>query len=158
MSVSKRVNTVISALSLTLSLAITSVAASENLSTASLIQDVEQRQTAFSQIDKQQKQINKALGNSTPNWQQLEVQSAELTAHSASLQTLFVPGSQSGSKAKDKVWDDNMKFKAALTKMDNSFIKMDGAIKQQDKYAAKDALKEANKTCRNCHRQYRSRW
>ncbi|MDX2320838.1 MAG: cytochrome c [Moritella sp.] len=158
MSVSKRVNTIISALSLTLSLAITSVAASDNVLTVSLIQDVEQRQTAFSEIDKQQKQINKALGDSAPDWQQLEVLSAALTANSALLQQLFVPESQLNSKAKDKVWDDNMKFKAALTKMDSNFIKMDNAIKQQDKDTAKAALKQANSTCRNCHRQYRSRW
>ena len=162
MPVSKRVNRVISALSLTLPLifgfAITSVAASENVSTASLIQDMAQRQSAFSEIEKQQKQINKALGNSTPNWQQLDVLSTALTANSASLQHLFVPGSQLDSKAKDKVWDDNMKFKAALAKMDNNFIKMNTAIKQQDKDTAKDALKQANNTCRSCHRQYRSRW
>lgn len=73
-------------------------------------------------------------------------------------QHLFVQGSQLDSKAKDKVWDDNMQFKAALDKMNNSFIKMDSAIQQQDKNTAKDALKQANNTCRNCHRQYRSRW
>ncbi|PKH08125.1 cytochrome c [Moritella sp. Urea-trap-13] len=158
MSVSKRVNAIITALSLTFSLVITSVAASENILTASLIQDVEQRQAAFSQIETQQKQIDKALGKSSPNWQQLEVLSSELAANSASLQHLFVSGSQFDSKAKGKVWDDNMQFKAALEKMNNSFIKMDTAIQQQDKRTAKDALKQANNTCRNCHRQYRSRW
>ncbi|WP_017220535.1 c-type cytochrome [Moritella dasanensis] len=158
MSVPTRVNTVITALSLTFSLAITSAAASESTLTASLIQDVEQRQAAFSQIEKQQKQIDKALGNSSTDWSQLEVLSADLTVNSASLQHLFVQGSQLDSKAKDKVWDDNIQFKAALDKMNNSFIKMDSAIQQQDKNTAKDALKQANNTCRNCHRQYRSRW
>lgn len=142
-------------LAITFSLVITSVSAAES---TSLIQDVEQRQTAFSQIEKQQKKIDKALGKSVPDWQQLEAVSAELTANSASLQSLFVPGSQLDSKAKEKVWDDNIKFKSALAKMDANFIKMNTAIQQQDKNTAAEALEQANKTCRNCHRQYRSRW
>lgn len=145
-------------LSILFSLAITSVAAAESTLSTSLTHDVEQRQTAFSQIEKQQKQIDKALGKSVPDWQQLKAVSAELTANSASLQSLFVLGSQLDSKAKEKVWDDNMKFKAALAKMDANFIKMNSAIQQKDKNTAEEALEQANNTCRNCHRQYRSRW
>ncbi|QUM80069.1 MULTISPECIES: cytochrome c [unclassified Moritella] len=158
MQVSQQINKFIAALSITLGLASMSVQASEKMSVEQGIQDVEQRQNAFSEIDEQQEQIEDLLDDNNNNWQQLITLSTALNANSSSLQHLFVAGSQPGSKAKDKVWNDNDKFKAALTKMDNSFIKMDRAIKQQDKYAAKDALKEANKTCRNCHRQYRSRW
>lgn len=166
MPISKRVNTLITALSITISITISltlglttlSVQASDGVSAETKIRDVEMRQHAFSQIETQQKQINKALGKSSPDWQQLEILSADLIANSATLQHLFVPGSQSGSKAKDKVWDNNIKFKSTLAKMDNSFISMDHAIQQQDKSIAKNALKQANNTCKNCHRQYRSRW
>lgn len=157
MPVSKRVNTLIAALSLTFGLTAMPAQASDNVSAETKIRDVESRQYAFSQIAKQQKQIDKALGKSSPDWQQLEILSADLIANSASLQHLFVPGSQSGSKAKSKVWDNNIKFKGALTKMDNNFVSMGAAIQQQDKGMAKNALKQANNTCRNCHRQYRSR-
>ena len=158
MQVSQQINKFIAALSITLGLASMSVQASEKMSVAQGIQDVEQRQNAFSKIDEQQEQIEDLLDDNNNNWQQLITLSTALNANSSSLQHLFVEGSQPGSKAKDKVWKDNDKFKAALAEMNNRFIKIDGAIKQHDKYAAKDALKEANKTCRNCHRQYRSRW
>lgn len=156
MQISKQVNTLITAI--TFAASIMTAQASETLATEKLEQDVEQRQTAFSQIDEQQEQLDDMLDDSELNWQQLTNVSATLTKNSASLQHLFIPGSQLDSKAKDKVWEENQKFKAALAKMNSSFVMMDDAIKQQDNKAAKSALKQANKTCRNCHRQYRSRW
>lgn len=156
MQVTKRANTLITAL--TFAFTIMTAQASEIVSTEKLDQDVEQRQAAFSQIDKLQEQMDDMLDDDDYNWQQLENVSTALTANSASLQHLFTPGSQLESKAKGKVWDDNQKFKAALAKMDNCFVMMDSAIKQQDIHAAKIALKQANNTCSSCHRQYRSRW
>ena len=156
MQVSKQVNTF--TMTLTFAFTIMTAQASEMLSAEELEQDVVQRQTAFSQIDDQQEQIENMLDDDDYNWQQLENVSSELTANSASLQRLFVPDSQLDSRAKDKVWDENQKFRAALAKMDNSFVMMNNAIKQQDSNAAKNALKQANKTCRSCHRQFRSLW
>lgn len=157
MPISKRVNTFIAVL-FTLGLTTLSVQASESISAEKLKQDIVQRQTAFSHIDKQQEQMAELLNGTEFNWQQLASLSTALNANSSSLQHLFVVGSQSGSKAKGKIWDDNQKFKAALAKMGKSFVLMDNAIKQQDSHAAKTALKQANNTCRSCHRQYRSRW
>lgn len=156
MQVSKRINKVIT--TATLALTIATAQASETISTEQLKQDVAQRQTAFSDIDKQQEKLSKMLNSNNINWQEVNKLSTEITTNSASLQHLFVPGSQLDSKAKDKVWDSNQKFKSALAKMDNSFVMMDNAIKQQDRNAAKSALKQVNNTCRSCHRQYRSRW
>ncbi|QUM77155.1 cytochrome c [Moritella sp. 24] len=154
MQVSKQVATFIT----TLTFAFTIMTAQASDKTPTLEQDVAQRQAAFSQIEELQEKVDSMLDSAIPNWQELENTSASITTSSASLQRLFVSGSQLDSKAKDKVWSDNQKFKAALAKMDNSFVMMDNAIAQQDKSAAKSALKQANKTCRNCHRQYRSRW
>lgn len=158
MQVSKRVKTLLTALSFTLSLTTMSVQAAETESINTQRHDIKTRQHAFSQIDKQQKLIYKGLEKSSSDWAQLAVLSTELTANSGELQHLFIQGSQVDSKAKDAVWDDNIKFKTALAKMDNHFIDMATAIQEQDKHSAKAALKQANNTCRSCHRQYRSRW
>ncbi|WP_158675986.1 c-type cytochrome [Vibrio aquaticus] len=119
---------------------------------------IEQRQDAFSDIESIAKKTDTLLSQSEINWLLIADNSETLKAHSEQLATLFPQGSQSGSKAKNSVWDSPEKFQQLLSKMDEGFQTLYQASLKQDLSAAEDGLETAQGTCRACHRSYRSRW
>ncbi|MGR5076590.1 c-type cytochrome [Photobacterium swingsii] len=121
-------------------------------------QAIAQRQTAFSSIESDLKAASKSTDGQDSDWQQLVLISEQLADHSKALMTLFPEGSQSGSKAKKEVWNKPEKFNALLAQMDTGFQQMHQASEQQNLSELKTGLSQAEKTCRSCHRSYRSRF
>ncbi|USD41753.1 cytochrome c [Vibrio sp. SCSIO 43135] len=121
-------------------------------------QQIEQRQHAFEQVETLVKSANRTLDGSQTDWDKLQATSLELSNHSQALLTLFPAGSQQGSKAKDSVWSKPEKFNQLLLQMDQGFAELYQASQQQNPSLAESGLDSAQKTCKSCHRSYRSRW
>jgi len=121
-------------------------------------QQIEQRQHAFEQVETLVKSANRTLDGSQTDWDKLQATSLELSNHSQALLTLFPAGSQQGSKAKDSVWSKPEKFNQLLLQMDQGFAELYQASQQQSPSLAESGLDSAQKTCKSCHRSYRSRW
>ncbi|MDC5805741.1 cytochrome c [Vibrio europaeus] len=121
-------------------------------------QQIEQRQHAFEQVETLVKSANRTLDGSQTDWDKLQVTSLELKTHSQSLLALFPTGSQQGSKAKESVWSKPEKFNQLLLQMDKGFGQLYQASQQQSPSLAESGLDSAQKTCKSCHRSYRSRW
>ncbi|MDC5812038.1 cytochrome c [Vibrio europaeus] len=121
-------------------------------------QQIEQRQHAFEQVETLVKSSNRTLDGSQTDWDKLQVTSLELKTHSQSLLALFPTGSQQGSKAKESVWSKPEKFNQLLLQMDKGFGQLYQASQQQSPSLAESGLDSAQKTCKSCHRSYRSRW
>ncbi|WP_414932832.1 c-type cytochrome [Vibrio europaeus] len=121
-------------------------------------QQIEQRQHAFEQVETLVKSANRTLDGSQTDWDKLQATSLELKTHSQSLLALFPTGSQQGSKAKENVWSKPEKFNQLLLQMDKGFGQLYQASQQQSPSLAESGLDSAQKTCKSCHRSYRSRW
>ena len=121
-------------------------------------QQIEQRQHAFEKVETLVKSANRTLDGSQTDWDKLQATSLELNNHSQALLTLFPVGSQQGSKAKDSVWSKPEKFNQLLLQMDQGFAELYQASQQQSPSLAESGLDAAQKTCKSCHRSYRSRW
>ncbi|MDC5849924.1 cytochrome c [Vibrio europaeus] len=119
---------------------------------------MEQRQHAFEQVETLVKSANRTLDGSQTDWDKLQATSLELKTHSQSLLALFPTGSQQGSKAKENVWSKPEKFNQLLLQMDKGFGQLYQASQQQSPSLAESGLDSAQKTCKSCHRSYRSRW
>lgn len=118
---------------------------------------VNNRQLAFSSIEKLNKQISSELGNRNPDWQKVEGLSENLVEHGIVLTNSFSV-SDNGGKAKEAVWSKPEKFNQLMLQMNQGFIELQQASVEQDKNKAERGLDAANNTCRACHRTYRSRW
>ncbi|WP_045414992.1 c-type cytochrome [Vibrio owensii] len=119
---------------------------------------IETRQNAFEQIESLSKQADKTLKGSNTDWHALEQIGVELTRHSAQLQQAFPEGSQAESKAKKEVWSKPDNFNRLMLQMDEGFAQLYQAAQNQQVSSAEAGLKQAQSTCRSCHRAYRSRW
>ncbi|WP_037027757.1 c-type cytochrome [Psychromonas aquimarina] len=120
--------------------------------------EIENRQAAFTAIEKYNEQIEEILDQSDSDWVLLEKRSAELVELSNSLTRLFPSGSAENSKAKENIWKNSDDFNKKLSVMQSHYSALEQGIKSKDKSAAEKALKQVNSTCRSCHRSYRSRW
>ncbi|WP_039985902.1 c-type cytochrome [Vibrio owensii] len=119
---------------------------------------IETRQNAFERIESLSKQADKTLKGSNTDWHALEQIGVELTRHSAQLQQAFPEGSQAESKAKKEVWSKPDNFNRLMLQMDEGFAQLYQAAQNQQVSSAEAGLKQAQSTCRSCHRAYRSRW
>lgn len=119
---------------------------------------IDARQHSFSAIEKQAEQLEDALDQDSPNWEEVVAVSEELTLHSTQLRSLFPEGSSEGSKAKETIWEKPEKFNRLMMEMDHGFKDLYQASKNQDLNSAQNGLEQAQDTCNSCHRSYRSRW
>lgn len=118
---------------------------------------VDQRQQAFDTIEKTIEQTEPLISASDIDWTKLEENSAVLASKSASLQDLFPEGSTANSKARAAIWESPEKFNTLLVQLNSGFETMNKGAAGQDLAMVESGLKEAQTTCRNCHRSYRSR-
>jgi|GEM_PF-1381396 len=121
-------------------------------------QQIEQRQQAFEQVETLVKSADRTLDGSDTEWNKLESTSSQLKSHSQALLTLFPAGSQQGSKAKESIWTKSEKFNQLLRQMDKGFEELYLASQQHNLSLAESGLESAQRTCKSCHRSYRSRW
>ncbi|MBW3698186.1 cytochrome c [Vibrio sp. T187] len=146
---------------LTLSLVLTTVASpifSTSVFANAYEAEISQRQTAFSSIEDDLKSASRLLDGKSTDWEALTAVSRELIEHGNTLNESFPEGSQKGSKAKKEVWTSPSKFNTLLAQMDAGFEALYNASAQQDPKQASAGIKQAEKTCKSCHRSYRSRW
>eukprot|EP01029_Cantina_marsupialis_P016140 TRINITY_DN357_c0_g7_i1.p4 TRINITY_DN357_c0_g7~~TRINITY_DN357_c0_g7_i1.p4 ORF type:complete len:141 (+),score=13.38 TRINITY_DN357_c0_g7_i1:104-526(+) len=127
------------------------------MSTIAATEAVDNRQQAFSSIEKLNKQVSSQLGNRNTDWQKVEGLSDNLVEHGLILTNSFAV-SDKGGKAKDAVWSKPEKFNQLMLQMNQGFIELQQASLEQNKSKAERGLDSANNTCRACHRTYRSRW
>ncbi|MGD8110848.1 c-type cytochrome [Vibrio sp. TRT 17S01] len=119
---------------------------------------IEQRQQAFKSIEQQSERVESLLDNHDLQWDEITKASEQLVAHSQSLSGLFPTGSDSNSKAKIEIWQDSEKFHNLLHQMILGFTQLNLGAQNQNQTLSQQGLEAAQKTCRNCHRTYRSRW
>ena len=118
---------------------------------------VNNRQQAFSSIEKLNKQVSSELGNRNTDWKKVEELSGSLVEHGIVLNNSFSE-SDTGGKAKETVWSKPEKFNQLMLQMNQGFTELQQASIEQDLSKAERGLDAANNTCRACHRTYRSRW
>ncbi|MDD1826728.1 cytochrome c [Photobacterium sp. ZSDE20] len=118
---------------------------------------VNNRQQAFSSIEKLNKQVSSELGNRNTDWKKVEELSESLVEHGIVLNSSFSE-SDTGGKAKETVWSKPEKFNQLMLQMNQGFTELQQASIEQDLRKAERGLDAANNTCRACHRTYRSRW
>lgn len=133
----------------------TAASAADNLSREEIINA---RQSHFETIDKNMKQLGKALNTSTPDWVNVRVLAKQSQQVASGLKTAFPQGSEEGSRAKSAVWSKPTQFNRLMAEMDQGFTEMLVAVNNQDSRSAQQGLKQAGATCKSCHRQYRSLW
>ncbi|WP_299131394.1 cytochrome c [uncultured Vibrio sp.] len=118
---------------------------------------VNNRQQAFSSIEKLNKQVSSELGNRNTDWKKVEELSGSLVEHGVVLNSSFSE-SDTGGKVKETVWSKPEKFNQLMLQMNQGFTELQQASIEQDLSKAERGLDAANNTCRACHRTYRSRW
>ena len=118
---------------------------------------VNNRQQAFSSIEKLNKQVSSELGNRNTDWKKVEELSEMLVEHGDVLNASFAEA-DTGGKAKKDIWSKPEKFNQLMLQMNQGFAELYQASVEQDLSSAEQGLNSANKTCKGCHRTYRSRW
>lgn len=118
---------------------------------------VNNRQLAFSSIEKVSKQVDSELNNNDVDWQKVGELSEMLVDHGTVLSASFSE-SDTGGKAKKEIWSKPEKFNQLMVQMNQGFAELYQASVEQDLSSAEQGLNSANKTCKGCHRTYRSRW
>ncbi|WP_286297102.1 cytochrome c [Vibrio apostichopi] len=118
---------------------------------------VNNRQQAFSSIEKLNKQVSSELGNRNADWKKVEELSQSLVEHGIVLSNSFAL-SDTGGKATEAVWSKPEKFNQLMLQMNQGFTELKQASVEQNLSKAERGLDAANNTCRACHRTYRSRW
>ena len=86
------------------------------------------------------------------------VENAELVGNLSRLPfTAFGPGTDKGTahRAKDEVWKESAKFKAASDKMVADAGKLEAAAKSGDFEALKAAVGALGRSCKSCHDDFR---
>ncbi|MGF1703557.1 cytochrome c [Photobacterium makurazakiensis] len=119
---------------------------------------IAERQAAFRAIEQGSKQISRELKAGNVDWSLTSEIAGNLEKNSTNLVHLFPEGSSKGSKSKEKVWQDKSQFDRMLDDMAQGFVLLNEATENQDPVLAQRGLKQAESTCRACHRQYRSLW
>ncbi|MGF1760768.1 cytochrome c [Photobacterium sagamiensis] len=121
-------------------------------------QVIEARQQDFKTIEKNMKQLARALDAKDLDWSRLNTWVNESRQAASDLQTAFPVGSDDGSRAKSAVWNKPAKFNNLMAQMEQGYDDMLKAVANKNTAFAKQGLKQAGGTCKGCHRQYRSLW
>ncbi|ODS05310.1 c-type cytochrome [Vibrio scophthalmi] len=119
---------------------------------------IKDRQEAFTHIEQQLKEASEHLDSLETDWLTVEISAIQLQEMSESLQHSFPQGSQEGSKASDKIWQQPNEFNQLMQQMDQGFETLYRATKEHNVDLAERGIEAAQQTCRACHRTYRSRW
>ncbi|CDT82896.1 c-type cytochrome [Vibrio coralliirubri] len=118
---------------------------------------VNNRQQAFRSIEEVSKQVDSELNNSDVDWLKVDELSEMLVEHGDVLNASFAEV-DTGGKAKKEIWSKPEKFNQLMLQMNQGFAELYQASVEQDLSSAEQGLNSANKTCKGCHRTYRSRW
>lgn len=119
---------------------------------------VDSRQTTFEKAEQLIEQSEDLIDNATPDWEQLELVTGKLVSTGNILSQSFPKGSHHSSRAKLNIWQQPAKFNSLFKKMNDGYLMMQTGVENQDIKQINNGIKQAQKTCKSCHRSYRSFW
>jgi len=121
-------------------------------------QAIKYRQGAFSVLGAHFSRVAMMAQGIQPFDAKAALENAELVGNLSRLPfTAFGPGTDKGApnRAKDEVWKDAAKFKAASDKMVAEAGKLEVAARSGDLEALKAAVGALGKSCKSCHDDFR---
>ncbi|WP_163390751.1 c-type cytochrome [Enterovibrio norvegicus] len=119
---------------------------------------VDARQKTFVSMADSFNSMKKLEDGRDTDWDTIKTMALENAESISSLPGLFPEGSLEGSRSKETVWTKWDKFEKGLVSLETAFEDMSTAAEAQDAKALKKAFKTADRSCKSCHRAYRSKW
>ncbi|USH03459.1 cytochrome c [Grimontia kaedaensis] len=118
---------------------------------------IDNRQQNFLSIADTFKSLKKAEDGSDSDWEiirNLAIKNADTVG---ALKGMFPEGSSFDSRSKPAVWTKWDKFESGLDGLQTSFVSMADAAVAQDDDALEAAIKSADRSCKACHRGFRTK-
>lgn len=119
---------------------------------------IKYRQGAFSVMAAHYSRLAMMAQGIQPFDSKAAVENAELVNSLARLPfQAFLPGSEKGAsnRAKDEIWKEPAKFKAAFDKMTADTARLEAAAKSGDFEAMRSAVGIVGRSCKSCHDDFR---
>ncbi|WP_407330728.1 c-type cytochrome [Enterovibrio sp. 27052020O] len=120
-------------------------------------QQIDERQKGFLSFADNLKSMKKLEDGSDSDWAQIKSLALKNSETVATLPALFPEGSEIGSRSRSAVWSKWDKFEQNLSTLNTQFTDMASAAEAQDAKALKKAFKDAERSCKNCHRGFRTK-
>ncbi len=119
---------------------------------------IKYRQGAFSVMAAHYSRLAMMAQGIQPFETKTAVENAELVTSLSRLPfQAFLPGSEKGApnRAKDEIWKESAKFKAAADKMVADAVKLEAAARSGDFEAMRSAVGVVGRSCKSCHDDFR---
>jgi cytochrome c556 len=119
---------------------------------------IKYRQGAFSVMAAHYSRLAMMAQGIQPFETKTAVENAELVTSLSRLPfQAFLPGSEKGApnRAKDEIWKESAKFKAAADKMMADTVKLEAAARSGDFEAMRSAVGVVGRSCKSCHDDFR---
>ena len=119
---------------------------------------IKYRQGAFSVMAAHYSRLAMMAQGIQPYDTKTAVENAELVTSLSRLPfQAFLPGSEKGApnRAKDEIWKESAKFKAAADKMMGDASKLEAAARSGDFEAMRSAVGIVGRSCKSCHDDFR---
>jgi len=119
---------------------------------------IKYRQGAFSVMAAHYSRLAMMAQGIQPFETKTAVENAELVTSLSRLPfQAFLPGSEKGApnRAKDEIWKEAAKFKAASDKMVADAVKLEAAARSGDFEAMRSAVGVVGRSCKSCHDDFR---
>lgn len=120
--------------------------------------DIEQRQQAFTLIEKYTESLEDELDKTELDWNAIASGSLILTASVEQLPERFLLRNHQDGRAKAAIWDKPEKFNALMQELQSGIAQLGVATSAKNREQAIKALEQTQGTCRSCHMGYRSLW
>lgn len=118
---------------------------------------IKYRQSAFTVMANSFGKIGAVVKGETPYNKDEVAKNAAVVAMLSSLPWQgFGPGTE-GGKAKDEIWSDSAKFKAAQDKLQLAAANLNTAAQSGDLENIKKAFGAAGQTCKGCHDEFKKK-
>ncbi|WP_244556710.1 c-type cytochrome [Enterovibrio nigricans] len=141
-----------------LSLGVAACLSVDVASAADFSSKIETRQGEFLSMADNLRTMKKLEDGRDSDWEQIKTLALENTKIMVELPTLFPEGSVEGSKSKATVWSKWDKFESGLHSLKQNYEAMVIAANEQDAKALKSAIKSADRSCKSCHRSFKTKW
>lgn len=115
-----------------------------------------ERESTFEQFEDKLESIEEHI--SEENWPEAENQTREAINDWIWLQSAFPLSAKGTGRLKDRIWNPGSDFSAQMEQVLNNLKGMQNALSEQNTRYAERYWKKVEKSCRGCHRQFRSFW
>ncbi|OEE85908.1 hypothetical protein A1OQ_17550 [Enterovibrio norvegicus FF-162] len=120
-------------------------------------QQIDERQKGFLSFADNLQAMKEMEDGSDSDWAQIKTLALKNSETIATLPALFPEGSDVGSRSRTTVWNKWDKFEQDLSTLDMQFADIASAAEAQDVKALKKAFKAADRSCKSCHRGFRTK-